>query len=374
MSKIFLVVRDSRYFLSHRLSLALALKERGHALHIYCAVRDDQDSKALAKHGLLVTHIPLLGEGFVGKRALESLKVLYEGMRRERPDTIFAVTVLANLLTGILCRWFKVRHIVLVAGVGTLYRTEGLRYRLLRIVSNALYRFALKKPQTKVIFQNANDRSIFLENGLCREADTLLIPGSGVDLTAFPYRPYELSPQRARRVGMVARMLRDKGVVEFVEAAKHLKRKHQEVEFVLVGGVDKANPTSLSPEELEGLLHTEDVQWLNHRSDIPEILAGFDIFCLPSYHEGLPKAMLEAAAAGCSLVVTDIPGCRAFVENDVNGMLVPVKDASALASAIEELLEKPEMAARLAKAAYGKVESGFSQEKVLGLYLGVFEG
>ncbi len=372
MSKIFLVVRDSRYFLSHRLSLALALKEQGHSLQIYCALKDEQDQKILAKHGLTMTHIPLMGEGFVGKRAIQSLKTLYYGMRRERPETVFAVTVLANILTGMLCRWFGVKHVVLVAGVGTLYRTERLSFRLLRMVSNVLYRLALKKPHTHIIFQNANDRSVFLDNRLCRAQDTLLIPGSGVDLLAFPYRPYEISPRRPRRVGMVSRILHDKGVIEFVEAAKLLKHKHKEVEFVLVGGVDHANPTSLRAEELEELLRTREIQWLNHRTDIPQILAGFDIFCLPSYHEGLSKAMLEAAAAGCTLVVSDIPGCRAFVENGENGLVVPVKDAKSLAQAIEELLEKPQKAAKLAESAYDKLQREFSQEKILGLYLSVF--
>lgn len=237
----------------------------------------------------------------------------------------------------------------------------------------AIFRLALVKPKTQVVFQNEGDRQTFVQSRACRWDQTLLIAGSGVNTESFGYRPYPLRPNPIRRVGLVARMLRDKGVLEFAAAAQTLRTRWPEVEFHLVGGVDLFNPTSLTREQLQTLCKDSGVIWMGHRDDIPAVLSSIDIFCLPSYHEGLPKSMLEAASVGCALVVSDIPGCRAFVEHGVNGLLVTPRNSHELAEAIEDLLQKPNKAEALTQQARSRVEVSYSEKIIVKSYLELFQ-
>jgi glycosyltransferase involved in cell wall biosynthesis len=189
-----------------------------------------------------------------------------------------------------------------------------------------------------------------------------LIKGAGVDTKKFDYRP---EPEGQVRVIMVSRLLRDKGVQEFIDAAQLVRELDNSVRFVLVGDVDDGNPTSLSENEIADLRNSSNVTWLGERTDIAELLGESHIACLPSYREGLPKSLIEAASVGRPIVTTDVPGCREVVTHMVNGLLIKPRNSNKLAAAISKLVNDPNLRRTMGTESRKKAEAEFSNEIVI---------
>ncbi|MBT3532508.1 MAG: glycosyltransferase family 4 protein, partial [Rhodospirillaceae bacterium] len=235
-----------------------------------------------------------------------------------------------------------------ITGMGFLFISNDWLARSIRTLIMPLYRYALGHPNARVIFQNPDDLGMFLQRRLVREDITLMIKGCGVDMTTFAPVP----PPEGRIVVMFpARILGDKGVHEFIHAARTLKDAGSQARFVLVGRRDPANPTDV-PEavvrgwELDGL-----IEWWGFRTDMPQVLQQAHIICMPSYREGLPRGLIEAAACGLPIVTADVPGCREVVRQGESGLLVPVRDGPATAAAIGTLLEDDELRRSMGRAA-----------------------
>jgi glycosyltransferase involved in cell wall biosynthesis len=369
MKELVLILRDSRYFLSHRLKLTEKFIQAGYEVTLFCDRYDESSWDSLKRLKIKLVRTPFL-KGIRGVLAWPFvLKEFHLILKKNSHCVVFSITIFATLLAGLLCRIYRVPHLVLIAGLGTAYRTRGLKYRIYQPIISFLFRFALKKKNTTVIFQNESDRQIFLDQKICHLSQTSIIKGSGVDTSIFEFRPYNKDSNRRINVCMVSRLLRDKGVIEYLEAAKIVKSHNVNISFHLIGDIDSFNPTGLKREDVVTKCRESGVEWLGYQSNVAEILREMDIFCLPSYHEGLPKTMLEAAAVGCALIVTDIPGCRAFVEHDRNGLTVPVKDAAAIAAAVIKLAHNPDIAHQLTQVAIKEVREKFSEDIIHGQFL-----
>ena len=246
-------------------------------------------------------------------------------------------------------------RVAMVTGLGYAFISESLKARLLRIVARRLYARAMRDA-TAVLFQNDDDRGYFERTGLLpRDARASTVGGSGVDLAAFPERP---APAAAPVFLMVARLLGDKGVREFAEAARIVRAARPECRFRLVGWID-ANPAAIRREELDEWIRAGTVEYAGRLDDVRDELAACSVFVLPSYREGTPKSTLEALATGRPVVTTDAPGCRETVEDGMNGLLVPPRDARALADACLALAADSGRREAMGRASRARAERRF---------------
>jgi len=256
-------------------------------------------------------------------------------------------------------------------GLGYVFSSRDRLARLLRPCLHFAYRLLLNPRHSRVIFENPDDAVFFVENGAVHGSDAIVIRGAGVDVEKF--QP-ESCPPAQPVVGLVARMLRDKGVYEFVEAAHRLHDAGVAARFVLVGDPDAENPASIPLEQLRSWHRQKGVEWWGWRENMISTWHQVHIACLPSsYGEGLPKALLEAAACGLPIVTTDAVGCREVVRDGDNGLLVPVGDVQALADALRTLISDADLRTRMGQRSRARAEQEFSSERVIGETLQVYD-
>ena len=295
---------------------------------------------------------------------------LFALCRKIRPAIAQNITIkpvlcgaLGERLAGVPC------IINAMTGLGFVYTTRDRWARLRRAVVSSAYRLVFASRAVHVVFENSDDLKLFTDAGLVAADKATLIRGAGVDLARFRRKP---RPDGAPLVVLPGRMLWDKGVREFCEAAVLVRRAGINVRFALVGGLDPGNPATIPESWLAEQQRAGTVEWWGHRSDMAAVYAQADVVCLPSYREGLPTVLLEGAASGCALVTTDVPGCREVVEDGRTGLLVPARDAVALASALTAIVSDAALRERLAGAAHENVRANFSteivQRKMLSLY------
>lgn len=367
--RILYLVNDAAFFLSHRLPLAMSARERGHIVAV--AAAPVRGYETIAEMGFAFHPLPFRrsATGLFGE--LLTLLAVYRLIRRIKPDLIHNVTIKPVLYGSLAARFAGVPAIVnAVSGLGTVFLAEGLRARILRSLVQWIYRLVLRAPNCITIFQNEDDRDLFVQRKLVPRQQTVLIRGSGVDTRLFSPTP---EPDGIPVVALCARMLRDKGVDEFVQAATLLKAQGVQARFELVGGLDPGNRTAISETQMRQWVEEGSVEWLGHRPDMPAVLRDAHIICLPSYREGLPKALLEAAASGRPIVTTDVPGCREVVINGSNGLLVPVRNVPVLATALRRLIEDPVLRATFGQAGRRRVEQYFALEQVVAQTMTVYE-
>jgi glycosyltransferase involved in cell wall biosynthesis len=289
---------------------------------------------------------------------------------REKPDVVHQVSVKPILYGTMAARLCGTPAVVnALTGLGYVFVTETLMARLLRAGICAAYRLTLSKAGSKLIFQNADDLELFVGRGLVPRERTVLIRGSGVDVAHFTPRP---EPAGVPLVVLPARMLWDKGVGEFVEAARALRAEGTQARFALVGDPDFDNRAAIPAAQLARWKAEGAVECWGHREDMREVYAQAHVVCLPSYREGLPKALMEAAAAGRPLVAADVPGCREVVRHEETGLRVPARDAAALARALRRLIEDEPLRRRLGARARRAAVEELSQELVCERTLGVY--
>lgn len=366
--RLMLVVNDPAFFLSHRLPIALAARQEGYAVHVATAFGPGIDR--IATLGLIHHILPLSRSGKNPLVELKGFMALYRLFRKIRPDIVHLVTIKPVLYGGIAARLAGVPGVVAaVSGLGFVFLASGLKAAFVRAVVSGMYRLVLGKRNLKVIFQNPDDRRTLAQDNVLQRDKAVMIRGSGVDLSAYAAMP---APEGVPVVVMAARLLRDKGVHEFVAAAQLLKQRCLAARFWLVGAPDPGNPASVNEADLSVWRSAKIVELLGHRHDIARLFAQSNIVVLPSYREGFPRVLLEAAACGRSVVTTDVPGCRDAVEPGVTGLLVPPRDAVALADAIQRLLLDAELRERMGQAGRQLAEREFSIEKAVAAHLAVY--
>jgi glycosyltransferase involved in cell wall biosynthesis len=371
MSRILLfVVNVDWFFISHRLPIALEAKRHGYQVHIATGLTDKLDE--LRNHGLVVHPLALDRSSAGVGNAFSSLVELWQIFSAVQPDVVHLVTIKPVLLGGLIARLVGVPSVVAaISGLGFVFVAQGAKAIVRRLFVKFLYRLALGHSNLKVIFQNPDDHSSLSKVMHLPATKVAMIRGSGVDLVRYAYSSM---PSGVPVVVLAARLLADKGVREFVEAARLLKYRSVLVRCCLVGTVDTANPTSLSEAELAQWVSEGVVEVWGHRSEMAQVLADAHIVVLPSYYgEGLPKVLIEAAACGRAVITTDHPGCRDAVEPAVSGVLVPVRDAQALADAIQDLLDHPDKCVAMGRAGRDLAERAFDVQQVVAAHLQIYE-
>jgi glycosyltransferase involved in cell wall biosynthesis len=286
-------------------------------------------------------------------------------LRRERPDVVHGFTIKCAVYGSLAARLAEVpARVNAVAGMGYVFISDAPKARLLRPLVRALMKLALGGRNARLILQNPDDVALFEQARLVDPAHVRLIPGSGVDTTRFAPDPACVPGPRVR-VLLPARLLWDKGLAEYVQAARLLHERGVPVDLLLAGDPDPGNPAAVPEATARSWVGEGLLDWLGHVDDMPALLRSVDIVALPSYREGLPKGLIEAAASGCALVATDVPGCREVVEHEVDGLRVPVRNAVALADAIARLAQDAGLRARLGAAARAKAIARFDERIVV---------
>ncbi len=362
--RLMLVVTEDWYFASHRLPLARKALAAGWEVTVVTRCADTCEE--IGSLGIRVIPFEMDRRGMNPLKELRTMFRLARLLRAEGPDLLHTVALKPVLLGGLAARLAGVRRRVsAVAGMGFLFSGDGRGGRLMPLVRRLL---GVALRGGLVIVQNPDDAGLLRDMGV-RDEDIRIIPGVGVDLDHF--RPVP-EPAGLPVVMLPSRLLWDKGVGEFVAAARSLLAKGVEARFVLVGMPDPDNPAAVAEEEIKAWVDEGVVEWWGHREDMPEVLAMAHVVCLPSYREGLPKVLLEAMACARPVVSCEVPGCREVVEPGRSGVLVPARNAAALASAIEQLVCDAALRRRLGEEGRRRVESRFSEEQASDATLAVY--
>ena len=368
--KLVLFANTDWYLYNFRRSLALALQAAGHDL-LLVSPPGPYGGK-LRELGLRWQSLPMDRRSLNPLREAALLVHLWRLFRRERPDIVHCFTIKCAVYGSLAARAARVPvRISAVAGMGYVFTSQDAKARFLRPIVRGLLRWALGGRGARLILQNPDDMALFAEAGLVDADRVDLIMGSGVDCARYRARhgPREAGPLR---VLLAARLLWDKGIAEYIAAARQLRGEGRAIRFLMAGDRDPGNPAAVPESALLAWVDEGLIEWLGHVDDMPGLLSGADVFVLPSYREGLPKGLIEAAACALPLVTTDVPGCREVVQDGVNGLLVPVRDAEALASAIARFQDAPELATRLGQAAREKALSCFDESRVVSATIEVY--
>ena len=345
-----------------RLGLIEALLAQGHQVHVLAP--QGPEFAALARLGCVTHALDIDCKGTHPVKDFRLMLQLRSCYARIQPDVALHYTIKPVIYGSLAARSLGIPALNTITGLGTAFLSSGW----LQAMVKKLYRAALQQAKV-VVFQNPDDRQLFLDTGLLQAAQAMLIPGSGIDTQRFT--PVALPDQdgRAPVFLLLGRMLRDKGVVEYVEAARMLKARCPGARFALLGFLDVENVSAISRAQLDAWVAEGVIECWGETHDVRPMIARADCVVLPSYREGMPRTLLEAAAMARPLVASDVPGCREVVEHGVNGMLCQVKSASALAQAMANIAElSPADREVLGAAGRRKVEQRFSLNKVIECY------
>lgn len=358
---ILFVVNVDWFFISHRLPIALEAMERGWTVYLACS--NTGRFEELISLGIKPLNVEIDRSGkniFKEWRVVQQLQRIY---MEYKPDVIHHITLKMAIYGSLAAKRSKDSKVVnAISGLGFSF-TAGRKSLTQRIILRLMVR-AFKGQGQVFIFQNPDDESMFHNLGLGVGNTSVIIKGSGVDLNQFSQVP--VSQRKTIRFVLTARMLKDKGVSEFVGASTLVHQKRPgKAEFVLIGGIDSDNPAGYKESELLKLIEKTPVKWVGFRDDVRKELSEANVVVLPSYREGLPKSLIEAAAVGRPIVTTDAIGCRECVDDGVNGFLVPVGDSFELSRAMIRLLDDPSLRSAMGKESRLKAEREFSIESVL---------
>jgi glycosyltransferase involved in cell wall biosynthesis len=367
--KLMYVISEDWFFYSHFFERALAARDAGY--DVVVLTRERAHGQKIRAAGIRLVPVNFSRRSINPVNEFLCLLRIYLAYRRERPDVLHHVAAKAVFYGSLAALFFRRKLAIVNApvGMGYVFASHEWLARLLRPCFRLGYQLLLNPRRSRVIFENADDAAYFVKNGVVRAADAAVIRGAGIDVRKF--QPVN-SPAGSPVVALVGRMLRDKGVCEFVEAAHRLHDAGVTARFVLVGYPDPENPSSIPLEQLRSWHGQKGVEWWGWEEDMIWIWHQVHIACLPSYREGLPKALLEAAACGLPIVTTDAVGCREVVRNGGNGLLVPIGDARALADALHTLILDADLRRRMGKESRARAEREFCSERVIRETLAVY--
>lgn len=359
--RLLYLVTEDWYFCSHRLPVARAARDAG--AEVVVATRVNVHGDPIRAEGFRLVPLRWRRGSHAPGAELAAIAEIVRLYARERPDLVHHVALKPVIYGSVAATLTGVPHTVnALTGLGALFIGSSGKTRALGGLARLALRPLLNRAGGRVVLQNEDDRRLLESRGLLRHDRVSLIRGSGVDTRRFAPAPEPEGPPVAV---LVARMLRDKGVGEFVAAARILKQRGVPVRMLLAGPTDPDNPAALDEAGLLQWTAEGIVEWLGPVADMPSLWARSHLAVLPSYREGLPKALLEAAACGRPMVATDVPGCREIVHHEETGLLVPAKDAAALAEAIARLAGDAELRRRLGARARAVAEAEFSEEIVV---------
>lgn len=365
--KIVIALNTAWNLLNFRAGLIRALVNHGY--EVVLVAPHDEYAHRLAGLGCRFISLPMDNKG---TNPVLDFLLFMRFLRlfwQERPDVFLGYTIKPNLYGSFAANVLGIPVVNNIAGLGTAFIRDGWLTRLVRL----LYKAALLRSH-HVFFQNEDDMKLFVERGMVAPSKVSRLPGSGVDLSIFRNASNTPSIDNDFRFLLIARLLRDKGVGEYVEAARMIRQNYPDVRFQLLGFLDSKNPTAITSEEMSAWQTEGVVEYLGVADDVKPYLAAADCVVLPSYREGVPRSLLEAAAMSKPIVTTDAVGCRDAVENGLNGFLCRVADANDLAAKMIQMLELPQKdRIDMGLAGRNKMECEFDEKIVINRYLRVIE-
>jgi len=369
--KILILVNYLSFFLSHRLPIGEALLAKGFKVFIGYGELRGANPKLLEQKGFNVEFVPMQPAGLNLLKELETFYRIWILLKKIEPDIVHLVTIKPYLYGGIISRLIGIRGLVsAVSGLGTLFVKKDFKSKLIRFFIYPLYKIAFNHSNQKVILQNKDDLEILMNWGVLNLSKTKLLKGSGVKLESF--KNFD-EPGGIITICFAARLLRDKGVYEYISAARLLKERGIKARFLLAGDLDENNPSGLSLDDLNKVKVEGYVEFIGYHKDISKLYAKSHIICLPSYREGFPKSLIEAAAANRAVITTDVPGCRDAIIPNETGLLVPVKDSQKLADALQWLIENPQKRISMGAAGRKLAEEEFPIEKIVIDHLNIYQ-
>ena len=369
MKKLFIIVNVDWFFLSHRLPVALAAQKAGWDVTIVTA--DTGKLKDIEAKGLKTINLPMSRSGMNIKEELGTMWFLYNLYKREKPDVVHHVGMKTILWGTLAAKFAKVIGVVnAVSGLGGFF-AEDNKSILAKVMPKVL-KFSHNRKNLLVIFQNNEDRAMYVKKGIIDDSQARFIKGSGVNLQEFCYTP---EPTEGKvKIILTARMIVEKGVFLLTEAAEKLRKEYEDkAEFWLVGGIDD-HPGAITKEQLEAVCDGKYIKWLGYRTDVKELLQSSHIVAFPSYYmEGLPKSLIEADAIGRPVITCNSVGCKEAVIDGHNGYLIPTKDVDALVEKLDILLSNAKLRQEMGRNSRAYAEANFSLEEVIKKHLSIYQ-
>ena len=366
--KLFIVVNVDWFFLSHRKDVAVAAQKAGWDVTIVTA--DTGKLKEIEALGLKTINLPMSRSGMNILQELSTLNFLRKLYKREKPDVVHHVGMKTILWGTLAAKFSKVNGVVnAISGLGGFF-AEDNKGLMARVMPKVL-KFSHDRKNLLCIFQNNEDKGLYVKNGIIREEQARYIKGSGVNLKDFCYTP---EPSEGKiRVILTARMIVEKGIFILTEAAERLRSKYEDkVEFLLVGGIDD-HPGAITKEQLDAVCDGKYIQWLGYRTDVKELLQSSHIVAFPSYYmEGLPKSLIEADAIGRPVITCNSVGCKEAVIDGYNGYLIPTRNVDALVEKLGILLSDAALRQELGKNSRKYAEENFSIDVVIDRHLNIY--
>lgn len=369
MEKLYIVVNVDWFFLSHRKDIAIAAQQAGWDVTIVTA--DTGKLKEIEAIGLKTINLPMSRSGMNIREEIGTLKFLYKLYKEERPDVVHHVGMKTILWGTLAARFTKVNGVVnAISGLGGFFAEDNKGF-LAKVMPKVL-KFSHNRNNLLCIFQNNEDKGLYVKNGIIKEKQARYIKGSGVHLDEFCYTPEPVEGKI--RVILTARMIVEKGIFILTEAAERLRPKYKDkVEFLLVGGLDD-HPDAITKEQLDTVCDGTYIQWLGYRTDVKELLQSSHIVAFPSYYmEGLPKSLIEADAIGRPVITCNSVGCKETVIDGYNGYLIPTKDVDALVEKLDVLLSNPALRQEMGRNARKYAEENFSIDTVIERHLNIYK-
>lgn len=359
--KIAIVINTSWNIYNFRMGLIKSLKANG--IEVYTIAPEDDFSTLLVENDCNYTPVKMDNTGTNPVNDIKLTYRLYHIYKKIRPDLILHFTIKPNIYGTAAATLLGIPVINNVCGLGTIF----MKKKLVNTLAKFMYRLAFRYPK-KVFFQNNNDRELFIREKFIKEEITELVPGSGIDLTRFI--PKEFKKNKEFTFLLISRLIYDKGIVEYVEAIKSLKAKGVTARFQLLGAPDPSHKRGITTKMLDQWINSDIIEYLGTTDDVRKFIDDADCIVLPSYREGTPRTLLEAASSGKPIVATDVPGCNHVVENNYNGFLCNLKDAEDLAVKMYNMfLLKEEALELMGKNGRKKVELQFDEKLVVDKYM-----
>jgi len=363
MKTVAIVINTSWNIINFRMGLLKALQKNGYRVVAIAPI--DEYSKKFEDLGVEFHNIIINNKG---TNPFEEIKLIFDFYRlykEIKPDVLLHYTIKPNIYGNLAARILKIPVISNVSGLGTVFLSDGLSSKIAR----KLYKIALRFPK-KVFYQNKHDRDLFVSSHLVSIERTDVLPGSGIDINKFKPIVNSLIKNNSLRFLFIARLLKDKGLIEFIEAAKRMKQKYPKVEFQILGAYYPGNPTAITQVEMQEWINDDIINYLDTSDNVKSVVATADCIVLPSYREGLSRVLLEGASMAKPLITTNVPGCKEVVDDGVNGFLCKVKDSRDLADKMEKMLNlNEEQRIEMGKNGREKIIKQFDEKIVIDKYM-----
>jgi glycosyltransferase involved in cell wall biosynthesis len=359
--KIALVSNTSWNIFNFRMGLLESLQAEGH--EVYAIAPFDDYSKHLIQHGYKFERVTMDSRGANPLKDLALTIELFRIYKRIKPDIVLHFTIKPNIYGSFAAQLLKIPSINNVCGLGTVFLKKGI----VSNVAKLMYRLSFRYPR-KVLFQNYDDRDLFLDEKLIKESRTGIVPGSGINLGRFSFD--DLRDKDGFTFLLISRLIHDKGILEYIDAIRKLKEKGINAKFQILGAVDEKHKRGIPKRLIKSWIDSNTIDYLGKVEDVREFIKNADCVVLPSYREGIPRTLLEASSMGRPIIATDVAGCNSVVIDEFNGLLCKVKDSEDLALKMEKMHKLPfEERREMGRRGRHRTESYFNEKLVINKYL-----